>query len=57
MVLIVWPLMLRASNMFNLVWKGEVIDSFDTLKEASDMAREYTMAYGGHVNILKGKTQ
>jgi len=43
--------------MFNLVWKGEVIDSFDTFKEASDMAGEYMMAYGGHVNILKGKAQ
>jgi len=39
--------------MFNLVWKGEVIDSFDTLKEASDMASEYTMAYGGYVAIVE----
>lgn len=39
--------------MFNLVWKGEVIDSFDTAKEASAMACEYAIAYGGHVSIKR----
>ena len=43
--------------MFNLVWKNEVIDSFDTLNEARAMATEYAMAYGGHVSIVKGKAQ
>ena len=38
--------------MFNLVWNGEVIDSFDTLKEARAMAAEYSMAYGGGVTIV-----
>lgn len=38
--------------MFNLVWKGEVIDTFDTLKEARAMAVEYSMAYGGGVTIV-----
>jgi len=41
--------------MFNLVWKGEVIDSFETMQEARAMVTEYMMAYGGYVNILKGK--
>jgi len=39
--------------MFNLVWKGEVIDSFETMQEARDMAREYMMAYGGYVAIVE----
>ena len=39
--------------MFNLVWNGEIIDTFDTAKEASAMAREYAMAYGGHVSIKR----
>ena len=37
--------------MFNLVWNGEIIDTFDTAKEASAMAREHAMAYGGYVSI------
>jgi|TARA_R110000823_G_scaffold205366_2_gene336268 hypothetical protein len=34
-----------------LIWKGEEIDEFDTLKEAQEMKLEYQMAYGGFVMI------
>ncbi|OUU18438.1 MAG: hypothetical protein CBC05_01945 [Crocinitomicaceae bacterium TMED45] len=37
--------------MFNLIWKGEVVDSFTTREEAEDMAVEYRLAYGGAVNV------
>ena len=41
--------------MFELYWKGECIDSFDTRKEAEAMRREYAMAYGGSVAIREKK--
>ena len=37
--------------MYKLFWKGEEIDSFDTLKEAQEMAREYSLAYGSMVTV------
>ena len=37
--------------MFNLIWKGEVVDSFTTREEAEDMSVEYRLAYGGAVNV------
>jgi len=43
--------------MFKLVWNREEIDSFDTLKEAQEMRKEYNMAYGGGVYIKKGTTK
>jgi hypothetical protein len=36
-----------------LIWKGEEIDEFDTLKEAHKMKLEYQMAYGGSIMIKK----
>lgn len=41
--------------MYQLIWKGEVIDEFDTWKEAKAMRTEYTMAYGGYVEIVKSR--
>lgn len=38
---------------YDLIWKGEVIDSFETESEASEMAREYAMAYGGSVAVIE----
>ena len=32
--------------MFDLIWKGEVVDSFSTREEAEKMKVEYDMAYG-----------
>jgi|TARA_X000000950_G_scaffold289078_1_gene409596 hypothetical protein len=39
--------------MFDLIWKGEVVDSFSTREEAEKMKVEYDMAYGGGVTIVK----
>lgn len=38
---------------YDLIWKNEVIDSFDTQAEAEEMAREYAMAYGGSVAVIQ----
>ena len=38
---------------YRLIWKNEVIDSFDSRKEAEAMAREYAMAYGGGVAVVE----
>lgn len=38
---------------YDLIWKNEVIDSFDSESEACEMAREYAMAYGGHVAVIE----
>lgn len=40
---------------FLLVWKGEVVDSFDDKKEAEAMSSEYNMAYGGGVSIQRNR--
>jgi hypothetical protein len=37
--------------MYKLIWEDEVIDTCETLAEATDLKREYEMAYGGNVNI------
>jgi len=37
--------------VYNLFWKGENIDEFDTKEEAEKMKVEYNMAYGGGVSI------
>jgi hypothetical protein len=37
--------------MYELIWKGEVIDTCETLAEAMYLKIEYEMAYGGNVNI------
>lgn len=39
--------------MYELIWKGEVIDTADTLKEAQYLQGEYRLAYGGQVIIKK----
>lgn len=39
--------------MYILIWKGEEIDTADTMKEAIYLQREYQMAYGGTVKIVK----
>jgi hypothetical protein len=39
--------------MFDLVWRGEVIDSFDSEHEAREMAREYASAYKGPVSVRR----
>lgn len=40
--------------MYKLVWKGEVIESdIETKEEAVYLQREYIIAYGGTVKIVK----
>jgi hypothetical protein len=39
--------------MFDLIWNGEVIDSFSSEAEAEKMKVEYEMAYGGSVKIVE----
>jgi hypothetical protein len=39
--------------MYILIWKGEEIDTADTMKEAIYLQGEYQMAYGGIVRIVK----
>ena len=38
--------------MFDLIWNGEVIDTFSTRDEAEKMQAEYNMAYGGGVTVV-----
>ena len=37
--------------MYKLYWKGEEIDSAETLKDAMYLQREYELAYCGIVTI------
>ena len=39
--------------MYILIWKGEEIDTCQTLSAAMYLKREYEMAYGGIVIIKK----
>lgn len=43
--------------MYEIMFKGEVIDEADTIREASFMRQEYSMAYKGHVYIRKKKSK
>lgn len=45
----------KTKDIYNLVWNGEVIDSFDTLKEAREMRKEYELAYHSSVTIKSGR--
>ena len=38
---------------YALIWKGEEIDSFDTLLEARKMKTEYNIAFKGGVTIKR----
>ena len=37
--------------MYNLIWKNEVVDAFETEEEARAMQAEYNLAYGGGVAV------
>lgn len=39
------------NEKYNLIWKNEIIDSFDNLKDAKEMKIEYDMAYKSSVEI------
>ena len=38
---------------YDLIWNNEIIDSFYSQDEASSMATEYAMAYGGSVAVVE----
>ena len=38
-----------------IIWRGETVDSFDTLNEAREMMSEYNMAFGGGCSIREGR--
>lgn len=46
---------MKTVYVWAIVWRGEVVDTFETLKEARAMATEYAMAYGSPVSIKKVK--
>jgi|TARA_B100001093_G_scaffold506327_1_gene565062 hypothetical protein len=41
--------------MYNLIWNNEIVDSFTTKEEASEMANEYRIAYDGPVKVVKAE--
>tara|TARA_R110002153_G_scaffold117050_1_gene261064 strand:- start:261 stop:389 length:129 start_codon:yes stop_codon:yes gene_type:complete len=41
--------------MYEIIYKGEVVDSAETLKEAKYLKREYDMAFNASVSIDKVK--
>ena len=46
----------KTKDVYKLIWNEEEIDSFDTLKEAKEMRKEYSLAYhGAYVYIKKGR--
>ena len=48
----------KTTDVYRLIWKGEQIDYFDTLKEAKEMRKEYALAYHCDlysINIQRGR--
>lgn len=46
----------KTKDIYKLIWNGEEIDSFDTLKEAKEMRVEYLLAFhGGSIDIRKSR--
>lgn len=45
----------KTKDVYKLYYKGEVIDSFDTKKEAREMTFEYNLAYHGGVTFKRGR--
>ena len=44
----------KTKDVYKLIWNEEEIDSFDTLKEAKEMRKEYSLAFhGGCIYIKK----
>ena len=42
--------------MWLVIWKGEVVDEFDTETEARAMADEYAMAFGSPTTVVYKET-
>ncbi len=45
----------KTRDVYRLIWNGEEIDSFDTMKEAKEMKKEYELAFHGSVSIRAGR--
>ena len=45
----------KTKDVYKLIWNGEEIDRFDTLKETREMKKEYEFAYHSGVTIKKGR--
>jgi hypothetical protein len=45
----------KTKDVYKLIWNGEEIDRFNTLKEAREMRREYELAYHSSVIIKRGR--
>jgi hypothetical protein len=45
----------KTKDVYRLIWNGEEIDSFDTLKEAKEMRIEYELAFHDSVSIKLGR--
>ena len=45
----------KTKDVYRLIWNGEVVDSFDTLKEATEMKKEYDLAFHSYVTIKRGR--
>ena len=41
----------KTKDVYKIIWNGEEVDSFDTLKEAREMRKEYELAFHSSVNI------
>lgn len=46
----------KTKDVYKLVWNREVIDSFDTLKEAREMRNEYALAFHCDLYSINIKT-
>ena len=45
----------KTRDVHRLIWNDEEIDSFDTLKEAREMRKEYELAYHSSITIKRGR--
>lgn len=45
----------KTKDVYKLIYEGEEIDSFNTLKEAKAMAHEYSLAFHEMVTIRPGR--
>lgn len=45
----------KTKDVYKIIWRGEEVDQFDTLKEAREMKKEYDMAFHSYVSIKRGR--
>lgn len=47
----------KTQDVYFIIWNGEEVDEFETRKEASEMRKEYNMAFGGGCSIRKKRVR